>query len=70
MPKEGVGGLNEDLRNEFEINRPGATCNITLTFTPLAKGKRSAKIDVSETVPGRPQAISLSGNGHRRNSYD
>jgi hypothetical protein len=41
----------------------GANCHITVTFTPAATGKRSARIEVADTVPGSPQSISLTGNG-------
>jgi hypothetical protein len=42
---------------------PGATCSITVTFTPAASGKRSVKIEVTDTAPGSPQSIALSGSG-------
>jgi hypothetical protein len=41
----------------------GATCAITVTFTPAASGNRSCKIEVTDTVPGSPQSITLTGNG-------
>jgi hypothetical protein len=41
----------------------GATCQITGTFTPVATGKRKATIEVSDTVPGSPQSITLMGTG-------
>jgi hypothetical protein len=42
---------------------PGATCSITVTFTAAASGKRSGKIELTDTVPGSPQAITLTGSG-------
>jgi hypothetical protein len=42
---------------------PGATCTITVTFTPLATGAHSAKIEISDTVLGTPQSITLTGDG-------
>jgi hypothetical protein len=42
---------------------PGATCSIAVTFTPAATGKRSGKIEVTDTVPGSPQSITLTGSG-------
>ena len=42
---------------------PGATCSITVTFTPAASGKRSGKIELTDTVPGSPQSITLTGSG-------
>jgi hypothetical protein len=41
----------------------GATCHITVTFTPAATGIRTARIEVSETVLGSPQSITLTGDG-------
>jgi hypothetical protein len=41
----------------------GATCHITVTFTPAATGKRSAKIKISDSVPGSPQSLTLTGTG-------
>jgi hypothetical protein len=42
---------------------PGATCSITVTFTAAASGKRSGKIELTDTVPGSPQSITLTGSG-------
>ncbi|MGC9946157.1 MAG: FG-GAP-like repeat-containing protein, partial [Bryobacteraceae bacterium] len=42
---------------------PGATCAITVTFTAAASGKRSGKIELTDTVPGSPQSITLTGSG-------
>jgi hypothetical protein len=42
---------------------PGATCSITVTFTPSAAGTRTAKLEISDTVLGSPQSITLTGNG-------
>jgi hypothetical protein len=41
----------------------GATCMTTVTFTPAASGKRSGKIELTDTVPGGPQSITLTGSG-------
>jgi hypothetical protein len=41
----------------------GATCTISVTFTPVATGKRNGTIGLSDTVPGSPQSIALTGNG-------
>ena len=42
---------------------PGAQCTISVTFTPRIKGKRSADVRLSDSVPGSPQFISLTGKG-------
>ena len=41
----------------------GASCSIRVTFTPSAKGKRTASISVSDNGGGSPQTASVSGTG-------
>jgi hypothetical protein len=41
----------------------GATCSISVTFTPAAPGSRSASISIADNANGSPQTISLSGTG-------
>ncbi|HLZ43836.1 MAG TPA: FG-GAP-like repeat-containing protein [Candidatus Sulfotelmatobacter sp.] len=41
----------------------GASCFITVTFTPSVTGKRSAAVSVSDNGGGSPQKVSLSGTG-------
>ena len=41
----------------------GASCFITVTFTPTATGKRTAAIAVSDNGGGTPQTAPLSGTG-------
>jgi hypothetical protein len=41
----------------------GASCFITVTFTPSADGKRTADISVSDNGGGSPQTVALSGTG-------
>ena len=38
-------------------------CTITVTFTPTAKGKRSAALSISDDDPTSPQSVPLSGTG-------
>ena len=40
-----------------------ATCNITVTFTPLGAGQRTANITISDDAPGSPQSVQLTGTG-------
>ncbi len=40
---------------------PGATCTITATFTPTANGVRKATITLTDSAPGSPQIINLTG---------
>jgi hypothetical protein len=39
------------------------SCTISVTFTPTAKGSRSASVSIADSGGGSPQAVSLSGNG-------
>jgi len=41
----------------------GGTCNITVTFTPTAKGTRTASITATDSAVTSPQNASLTGNG-------
>lgn len=40
----------------------GATCTITVTFTPTASGLRKASLTITDNAPGSPQVVNLSGN--------
>src|SRR5207253_7012486 len=40
----------------------GGQCTITVTFHPTANGLRKASIIVTDTAPGSPHVISLSGS--------
>jgi len=42
---------------------PGAKCSIAVTFTPKASGAREASLKITDSAPGSPQLISLSGTG-------
>lgn len=52
-----------------ETNTCGATlavnqnCTVSITFTPLAAGARSAALSVSDSAPGTPQTAPLTGQG-------
>ncbi|HEX8814709.1 MAG TPA: choice-of-anchor D domain-containing protein [Terriglobales bacterium] len=41
----------------------GGKCTFQVTFTPNAKGKRSASLQVSDNGGGSPQKVALSGKG-------
>ncbi|MGB9031220.1 MAG: choice-of-anchor D domain-containing protein [Acidobacteriaceae bacterium] len=43
---------------------PKATCSITVTFKPTAKGSRTATLVVTDNAQNSPQSISLSGTGN------
>jgi beta-propeller repeat-containing protein len=40
----------------------GATCGITVTFTPTAEGIRKASVVIVDSAPGSPHLINLTGN--------
>jgi hypothetical protein len=42
---------------------PGASCTVTVTFTPSALGTRSASLRFTDDAPDSPQSISLIGTG-------
>ena len=41
----------------------GASCALTVTFTPAAEGTRAAAISIADNAAGSPQAVPLSGTG-------
>ncbi len=41
----------------------GASCTITVTFTPTAAGTRSATLSIANSAPGSPHTVPLSGSG-------
>jgi trimeric autotransporter adhesin len=42
---------------------PTANCTINVTFTPTTGGTLTANLSVSDSAPGSPQLVSLSGTG-------
>jgi hypothetical protein len=40
----------------------GATCTITVTFTPQVTGLRKASLTITDSAPGSPQVVNLSGS--------
>jgi hypothetical protein len=41
----------------------GASCKVVVTFTPSAKGKRTANVAITDNGGGSPQLVALSGTG-------
>jgi hypothetical protein len=41
----------------------GASCSVSVTFTPTASGTRSASISVTDGASGSPQSVPLTGTG-------
>ncbi len=62
-----LGGAN---MNDFSFSGPAcnnaiavnASCTLTVTFTPLAAGLRTASVMLTDDAPDSPQAISVKGN--------
>ena len=42
---------------------PGASCTISVSFTPAATGVRAATVNITDNAAGSPQRVSLSGTG-------
>jgi Abnormal spindle-like microcephaly-assoc'd, ASPM-SPD-2-Hydin len=42
---------------------PGASCVITVTFTPIAMGTRTALLGITDNAGGSPQSVGLTGTG-------
>jgi len=40
----------------------GATCSITVSFTPSGQGIRKASLVIKDSAPGSPQVLNLAGN--------
>ena len=40
-----------------------SSCNITVTFSPLAAGQRTANITINDDAPNSPQSVQLTGTG-------
>ena len=41
----------------------GATCTVSITFTPSATGTRTGAVTIIDDAPGSPHAVSLNGTG-------
>jgi hypothetical protein len=41
----------------------GADCTISVTFTPLGPGTRTAAVSITDNASGSPEAVSLTGTG-------
>jgi centrosomal CEP192-like protein len=42
---------------------PGGYCTIGVTFTPMQLGSRTAALTITDSAPGSPQSVPLSGSG-------
>jgi FG-GAP-like repeat/Abnormal spindle-like microcephaly-assoc'd, ASPM-SPD-2-Hydin len=41
----------------------GASCTISVTFTPTATGNRTGTLTITDNAPGSPQVVNLTGTG-------
>lgn len=65
-----LGGTNS---NQFARNTtcttggtglaPGASCTVSVTFTPTTTGAKSATLSITDNATGSPQTVTLSGTG-------
>src|SRR5947209_5620925 len=42
---------------------PGASCTISISFSPAATGARTATVTITDDAAGSPQSVSLTGTG-------
>jgi FG-GAP-like repeat/Abnormal spindle-like microcephaly-assoc'd, ASPM-SPD-2-Hydin len=42
---------------------PGASCGVSVTFTPTFSGSRVGSVSIADSAPGSPQVVSLAGTG-------
>jgi len=63
----GIGGANPGDFSQTNTCgaslNPGATCTVSVTFTPSARGLRSALIVVHDSASDGPHKVSLAGSG-------
>ena len=49
--------------NNCTTLNPGASCTVNVTFTPTATGSRTGSVTITDSAPGSPHSLSLSGTG-------
>ena len=65
----GITVIGADPGDFFQSNNclttvaSGASCLITVTFTPTAQGFRTARLSIADNAPGSPQTAPLKGRG-------
>jgi hypothetical protein len=62
MPQNGDFGIVTESCTGNSLN-PGATCTITVGFTPQESGDRSTTITIRDTATGSPRTVDVSGIG-------
>jgi hypothetical protein len=69
MSITGISITGANASSFSEINNcggslgPGASCTITVTFTPTTSGPLTANVSVADNGGGSPQTVPLSGTG-------
>lgn len=58
-----VGGDFSQTNNCIGTLVPGQFCTVNVTFTPTATGLRSSTAIFTDTAPGSPQSVAVSGTG-------
>ena len=46
-----------------QVLQPGSGCAISVTFTPSSAGNRTGNLTISDSAPGSPRSVALSGTG-------
>ena len=68
-----ITGANSSSFNQTstcgESLLPGASCSISITFTPAAATSYTASLSVTDNATGSPQAIALNGTGTTAPSF-
>jgi hypothetical protein len=60
----GTNGADFSQTNTCGISLgAGASCTISVTFQPTARGTRTATLAVADSDPTSPQQVSLTGTG-------
>jgi hypothetical protein len=70
IPRESIAAWDTSQRpgrcfhsREFGTLAAGASCNITVWFSPIATGARTGTLTVSASVATVPASVALSGTG-------
>lgn len=63
ITSEGIGGDFAQTNNCGSSLGAGASCTISVTFTPTAAGSRSGTLTIQDNAPGSPQSVALTGTG-------
>jgi hypothetical protein len=72
-----ITGLSFGITGNYAISAPcgvttlasGASCSVTITFTPTAAGAQSGTLTVTSSDPGSPATVPLSGTGVPAGSF-